>query len=249
MLPSPPGRAAAWRRTPAPRLSGASCAEPQRPLAPAPRTWTTFSASLPEIAAHSPAGRRIEPGRGNLRHGRLPNWIAAIPPWHLDAVGGRLQHQRHREAIRRSSVRSAEAANPPGEDLRAGRVEPWTAKSTDQPSLDRSSRLATKPSACGLEPDGRQPALPQRLIAAFPVGPRAPRLRRSAHAYRLACWSHKMNPPESAQQRPKAPPNPACIAGHVRVRIPCLAQPPPPRRGRTIAGKGMDLGDLRCRAL
>uniref|UniRef100_UPI001C1306DE hypothetical protein n=1 Tax=Mangrovicoccus sp. HB161399 TaxID=2720392 RepID=UPI001C1306DE len=62
------------------------------PLAPAPRTWTTFSASLPEIAAHSPAGRRIEPGRGNLRPDRLPNWIAAIPPWHSDAAAGRLQH-------------------------------------------------------------------------------------------------------------------------------------------------------------
>ena len=38
--------------------------------------------------------RQIESDSGNLRHDRLPKWIVAIPPWHVDAVGGRLHHQR-----------------------------------------------------------------------------------------------------------------------------------------------------------
>ena len=37
--------------------------------------------------------RQVEPDRGNLRHDRPPLWILADPPWHIDAVGGRLQHQ------------------------------------------------------------------------------------------------------------------------------------------------------------
>ncbi len=32
--------------------------------------------------------RQIQPDRGNLRHDRLPIWTVAIPPWHVDAVGG-----------------------------------------------------------------------------------------------------------------------------------------------------------------
>ena len=38
--------------------------------------------------------RQIESDSGNLRHDRLTEWIVAIPPWHIDAVGGRLHHQR-----------------------------------------------------------------------------------------------------------------------------------------------------------
>lgn len=32
--------------------------------------------------------RQIESDNGNLRHDRLPEWSVAIPPWHVDAVGG-----------------------------------------------------------------------------------------------------------------------------------------------------------------
>lgn len=39
------------------------------------------------------------PDSGNLRHDRLPEWIVAIPPWHIDAVGGRLHHQRPADAL------------------------------------------------------------------------------------------------------------------------------------------------------
>ena len=37
--------------------------------------------------------RQIESDRDNLRHDRSPLWIVADPPWHIDAVGGRLHHQ------------------------------------------------------------------------------------------------------------------------------------------------------------
>jgi hypothetical protein len=37
--------------------------------------------------------RQVEPERDNLRHDRPPLWIVADPPWHIDAVGGRSQHQ------------------------------------------------------------------------------------------------------------------------------------------------------------
>ena len=36
--------------------------------------------------------RQIEPDSDNLRHDRSPMWILADPPWHTDAVGGRLHH-------------------------------------------------------------------------------------------------------------------------------------------------------------
>lgn len=36
--------------------------------------------------------RQIEPLHGHFAHRRLPSWIAVNPPWHNDAVGGRLQH-------------------------------------------------------------------------------------------------------------------------------------------------------------
>ncbi|MGO4855353.1 SbcC/MukB-like Walker B domain-containing protein [Phaeovulum sp. W22_SRMD_FR3] len=38
--------------------------------------------------------RQVEPDRDYLRHDRPPLWIVADQPWHIDAVGGRLHHQR-----------------------------------------------------------------------------------------------------------------------------------------------------------
>lgn len=43
--------------------------------------------------------RQIESDSGKLQHDRLPKWIVAIPPWHVDAVGGRLQHQSRASAV------------------------------------------------------------------------------------------------------------------------------------------------------
>ena len=37
--------------------------------------------------------RQVEPDRGNLKHDRPPMWILADPPWHIDAVAGRSDHQ------------------------------------------------------------------------------------------------------------------------------------------------------------
>jgi len=42
--------------------------------------------------------RQIESDRDNLRHDRSPLWILADPPWHRDAVCGRLHHQCPRVA-------------------------------------------------------------------------------------------------------------------------------------------------------
>ncbi len=39
--------------------------------------------------------RQIEADCGNFLHDRPPMWNVANPPWHIDAIGGRLQHQRH----------------------------------------------------------------------------------------------------------------------------------------------------------
>jgi hypothetical protein len=40
--------------------------------------------------------RQIDADRDSIRHDRSPLWIIADPPWHIDAVGGRLHHQSPR---------------------------------------------------------------------------------------------------------------------------------------------------------
>ena len=51
--------------------------------------------------------RQIESDSGNLRHDRLTEWIVAIPPWHIDAVGGRLHHQSHQDLKQKAASNKA----------------------------------------------------------------------------------------------------------------------------------------------
>ena len=51
--------------------------------------------------------RMVEPDLNNLRYDLSPLWIVADPPSHIDAVGGRSQHQCRIHGINKAHCRYA----------------------------------------------------------------------------------------------------------------------------------------------
>jgi len=67
---------------------------------PAPQALADHSTSgLIRTVDLERAFRKIEPDHGHFAHQRIPSCLAGNPPWHNDAVGGRLQHQSRIDTV------------------------------------------------------------------------------------------------------------------------------------------------------
>ncbi len=86
----------------------------QHPVTPSGRDGT-----VAQLAPRRPVAQRRSPSRIAAPRARFARGARS--------TSGSTGSREDREAVRESSVRSAEAANPPGPDLRGGRAEPGTA--------------------------------------------------------------------------------------------------------------------------